>query len=99
MKKPSKLHCLEHSQYRSNSTTVVKIKIKIFMSRNVGTPILETINTLIHWVVPLKTTPDSRPKWAKFIPVFSPKRHKNLPNGAAHTYMAYMREYPPGKFS
>ena len=28
-------------------------------------------------VVPSKTIPDSRPKWAKSIPVFRPKRPKN----------------------
>ena len=33
-------------------------------------------------------------KWAKCMPVFRPKRSKN-PDGAAHTYMAYIREYPP----
>ena len=36
-------------------------------------------------------------KQAKFIPVFRPKRRKTLPNGAAHAYMTYIREYrPPG---
>ena len=46
-------------------------------------------------VVPSKTIPDSRPKWAKCIPVFTPKRPKTLPSGAAHTYTAYIREHPP----
>ena len=46
-------------------------------------------------VVPSKTTPDSRPKSAKCIPVFTPKRPKTLPFGAAHTYTAYIREHPP----
>ena len=45
---------------------------------------METINTFIHSLVPSKTIPDSRPKW-----------HKILPDGVAHTYMAYIREYPP----
>ena len=44
-------------------------------------------------VVPSKTIPDSRPKWAS---VFRPKRPKNPTLWAIHTYMAYIREYPPG---
>ena len=32
---------------------------------------------------------------SKTIPVFRPKRCKTLPFGAAHTYMGYLREYPP----
>ena len=46
-------------------------------------------------IAPLKAIPDSRPKWAKSIPVFRPKRPKTLSLGAAHTYMAYIREYSP----
>ena len=46
-------------------------------------------------IIPSKTTPDSRPKWAKSIPVFRQKLHKHPTDGAAHTYMAYIREYPP----
>ena len=38
-------------------------------------------------LVSSKTIPDSRPKWAKSIPVFRPKP---IPFGAARTY------YPPG---
>ena len=49
-------------------------------------------------VVPSKTIPDSRTKWAKCRPVFRPKRLKNIyiSFGAAHTYMGYVREFPPG---
>ena len=43
---------------------------------------IETVNTFIHSVVPSKTIPDSRPKWA-------------LPDGAAHTSMVYIKKYPP----
>ena len=46
-------------------------------------------------VVPSKTImiPDSRPKWAKSIPVIRPKRRKNQTTlSAAHTYMAYTTE-------
>ena len=40
---------------------------------------------------------DSRPKWAKCISVF--RGAKTPPDGAALTYMAYIREYPPGTSS
>ena len=48
-------------------------------------------------IVPSKTIPDSRQNWAKFIPVFRPKGLKTIPFGAAHTYMAYIKEFlsPP----
>jgi len=49
---------------------------------------IEITNTSIHFCTSPKTRPDSRPKW-----------HKTLPLGAAHSYMAHMREdspHPPG---
>ena len=48
-------------------------------------------------VVPSKTIPDSRPKWAKCIPVFRPKRHKN-PTRWGGTYLRslYKGVLPPG---
>ena len=45
-------------------------------------------------VVPSKTIPDSRPKWAKCIFVFRPKRRKN-PTRWGGTYVAYIRESSP----
>ena len=42
-------------------------------------------------VVPAKTIPDSRPKWAKY---FQTKNAQNPTLWAVHTYMAYIREYP-----
>ena len=45
-------------------------------------------------VVPSKTIPDSRPKWAKCIFVFRPKRRKN-PTRWGGTYVAYIRESLP----
>ena len=77
-----------------------RIRIFLFLSHSFG---FETINTFIHSEVPSKTIPYSKRKWAKSsnrllakcIPVFRPKRRKTLPNGAAHTYMACIREYPP----
>ena len=46
----------------------------LFLSYSFGN---ETLNTFTHSVVPSKTIPDSRPKTAKCIPIFRPKRHKN----------------------
>ena len=78
----------------------VRIRIFLFLSHSFG---FETINTFIHSEVPSKTIPYSKRKrakssnrlLAKCTPVFRPKRRKTLPNGAAHTYMACIGEYPP----
>lgn len=43
-------------------------------------------------VVPMKTVPDLRPEWSKSEPVFRRKRRKNIPFGAAHTYIVYLGE-------
>ena len=64
---------------------------------------IETINTFIHSRSSLKNhTHFSRPKWAERIPVsrdpFSDQNGaKPLPDGTAHTYITYIREYytPP----
>ena len=45
------------------------------------------INTFIHSEVPSKTISDSRPKWAKCIPVSDQNGAKALPNGVACTYL------------
>ena len=48
-------------------------------------------------VVSSKTIPDSRPKWAKSIPVFRPKRRKNHTLwGGTCLYSLYKRVHPPG---
>ena len=60
-----------------------RIRIFLFLAYPVG---IETINTFIHSVVPSKTTPDSRPKWAKCILVFRPKRFRN-PTRWGGTYL------------
>ena len=81
---------LEHKQ--KNSSNTFRIRIFLFLSYSFG---IETINTFIHSVVPSKTIPDSRPKWAKSIPVSDQNGAKSLPDGTSHTYMTYMKEYPP----
>ena len=67
-----------------------RIRIFLFLFYSFG---IETLNTFIQSAADWKTIPDSRPKRATSIPVFRPKRR--IPDGAVHTYMAYIREYPP----
>ena len=47
-------------------------------------------------VVPSKTIPDSRPKWAKCIPVFRPKRPQNHTLWGGYLYGLYKEVPPPG---
>ena len=58
---------------------------------------IETTNTFVHSVVPAKTITDSRPKWvnSSLYPFSDTNGTKTMPFGAAHTYMTYIREYPP----
>ena len=49
--------------------------------------------------VPSKTIPDSRPKWAKSIPVFRPKRRQNHTLWGGTYLYTHIREYPPGSIS
>ena len=92
------LSLLRLERKQKNYSNPSRIGILLFLSYSFG---IETINTFIHSIVLSKTIPDSRPKWAKCISVFRPNGAKTLPGGAAHTYMAYIREYPPppGRFS
>ena len=47
-------------------------------------------------VSPSKTIPDTRPKLAKCIPVFRPKRPQNHTLwGGAYLYVLYKGEHPP----
>ena len=77
-----------------NYSNPFQIRIFLFLSYSFG---IETINTFIHSVVPSKTIPDSRPKCIpqSVYPFLDQNGAKTLPDGAAHTYMAYIREYPP----
>ena len=61
---------LERKQTK-NSLNAFRIGIFLFRSYSFG---IQTITTFNYApVVPLKTVPNSRPKWAKCIPVFRPK--------------------------
>ena len=85
-------HYSDWSANKNNYSDPFEIRIFLFLSYSLG---IETINTFIHTVVPSKTIRDSRPKWAKCIPVSDQNGAKTLPDREAHTYIAYMREYPP----
>ena len=52
------------------------------------------INMFIHYVVTSKTIPDSRPNGQSLYPFSDDNGTKTLPDGVAHTYMAYIKEYP-----
>ena len=81
---------------QKNSSNSFRVRIVFFLSYLFG---IETINTFIHSVVPSKTIPDSRPKWAKCIPVFRPKRHKNPTRwGGTHLCSLYKGVPPPPAF-
>ena len=54
----------ESATKKINSSNPSHIRIFLFISYSFGT---ETINTFVH-----PPSSDSRPKWAKFIPVFRP---------------------------
>ena len=88
----SSLLRLERKQkYSSNP---FRIRIFLFLSHSFG---IETIRTFIYThIVPAKTTPDSRPNWAKSISVFRPKRRKNPTRwGGRYLYGLY-KGYPQG---
>ena len=54
------------------------------------------MKTFIHSVVPSKTIPDSRPN-GQSVSFSDQNGTETLPDGAAHTCMAYIRKYtPPG---
>ena len=89
----SSLHRLERKT--KNSLNAFRIRIFLFLSYSFGT---ETINTFISPKVPSKTILDSRPKWAKCIPVFRPKRPKNHPlRAGTYLYGLYKGVLPGGR--
>ena len=54
----------------------------LFLSYSFG---IETINMFIHFVVPWKTIPDARPKWASVYPFLEAQKphpmERHLPDG------------------
>ena len=68
------------------SSNAIRSRIFLFRSYSFG---IDTINTFILSLVPLKTIPDSRAKQRKCVPIFIPKRPKTPPGEA------YIRKNPP----
>ena len=56
---------------------------------------IETIKTFIHSRSSLKTNPIPGQNGQSFYPFLDQNDAKTIPDGAAHTYIAYTREYPP----
>ena len=76
------------------SSNAIRSRIFLFRSYSFG---IDTINTFILSLVPLKTIRDSRAKQRKCVPIFIPKRPKTPPGEAACTYLygLYKEESTP----
>ena len=86
-------YLLRYERKQEKHSIPFRIRIVLFLSYWFG---IETINAFIRSVVPSKTIPDSRPKWAKSIPVIRPKRLKN-PTRWGGTYLyGFYKVVPPG---
>ena len=96
-------HYVDYSANKKNIQIHFEFAYFSFFPYSFG---METINTFIHSVVSSKTIPDSRPNGQSAYPFsdqhgqsvypFSDQNSaKTLPDGAVHTYIAYIREYPP----
>ena len=80
---------------QTNSSNPFWIGIFLFLSYSFG---LKTINTFIHSVVasiPYPIPDQNGQSWSD--PFSDQNSAKTLPDGAAHTYITYIREYPPGR--
>ena len=87
------LSLLTLERKQTNSSKSFRIRIFLFLSYSFG---MEAINFSYIPVVPSKTIPDSRLKWAKCIAVFRPKRRKNPTRwGGTYLYGLY-KGVPPG---
>ena len=87
------LSLLSRQSANKNYSNPFRIRIFLFLAYSFG---IVTVNTFIHSVVPSKTIPDSRPIWAKCIPVFRPKRRKTPPRrGGTYLYGLYKGVPPP----
>ena len=87
------LSLLTLERKQTNSSKSFRIGIFLFLSYSFG---MEAINFSYIPVVPSKTIPDSRLKWAKCIAVFRPKRRKNPTRwGGTYLYGLY-KGVPPG---
>ena len=77
------LSLLRLERKQKNHSNPFRILTFLFLSYSFG---IETINTFI----------DQRSSLKKPYPFSDQNGAKPLPDGAAHAYIAYIREYPPG---
>ena len=68
----------------------------VFLETDPPSPYLRVWMTRLPLISRTGSGTDSRPKWAKSIPVEDRNGAKTLPFEAAHSYMVYIREYSPG---
>ena len=87
------LSLLRLERKQKNYSNPFRIRIFLFLSHSFG---IETINTFIHSVVPPKPFPIPDQNGQSLYPFSDKNGAKTLPDGASHTYIAYIREYFPG---
>ena len=73
-----------------NYSNLFGIRIFLFLSYSFG---IETIKVFIH-SIPRKPNPLPEQHGQSVYPFSDQNGAKALPDGAAHTYMAYVKEYP-----
>ena len=86
---------LRLERQKTNSSNPFRIRIFFFPSKSFG---FETINTFIHSdsLSSLENHTPFQTKMGKVYTRFQTRNGaKTVPDGAAHTHMAYIREYPP----
>ena len=77
---------------QKNYSSLYGICIFLFLSYSSG---IETINAFIHPIVPSKAIPIPDQNGPGVYRFLDHNSAKPLPDGAAFTYMAFIREYPP----
>ena len=78
---------------QKNYSNSFGIRIFLFLSYSFG---VETINTFIRSRSSLENHTRFQTKMGEVYTRFQAKTaHKPYPDGAVHTYIAYIREYPP----
>ena len=83
-------HYLDSVCKQKNSSNAFRIRIFLLLSYSFG---IETINTFIRSHSALENHTQLQTKMGKVYTCF---QTKTRPGGAAHTYIACIREYPPG---
>ena len=85
------LSLLRLERKQKNSSNPFRIRILLFLSYSFA---IETMNTFIHSRNSLKNYIRFQTKMGKVYTRSDQNGAKTLPDGAAHTYIAYIRDYP-----